>query len=113
LIHIVLGDRSICTIVRAMAKTDRPYVPEQDLLLPPSLRDWLPEGHLAFFVTDLIDQLDLSAITTVYEQGRAGVPAVPPGDDDEAARARVLRRGVRVSATRAIREALSVRCGRT
>ena len=33
-----------------MAKTYRPYVPEQDLLLPPSLRDWLPEDHLAFFV---------------------------------------------------------------
>ena len=46
-----------------MAKTYRPYVPEQDLLLPPSLREWLPEDHLAFFVSDLIDQLDLSAIT--------------------------------------------------
>jgi hypothetical protein len=29
-----------------MAKTYRPYVPEQDLLLPPSLREWLPEDHL-------------------------------------------------------------------
>ena len=53
-----------CTTLRAMAKTYRPYVPEQDLLLPPSLRDWLPEDHLAFFVSDLIDQLDLSAITS-------------------------------------------------
>jgi len=44
----------------AMAKTYRPYVPEQDLLLPPSPRDWLPEGHLAFFVSDLVEQLDLS-----------------------------------------------------
>jgi hypothetical protein len=33
------------------------------LLLPPSLRDWLPKNHLAFFVSELIDQLDLSAIT--------------------------------------------------
>jgi hypothetical protein len=33
-----------------MAKTYRPYLPEQDLLLPPSLRDWLPENHLAYFV---------------------------------------------------------------
>ena len=40
-----------------MAKTYRPYVPEKDLLLPPSLRDWLPEDHLAYFVSDLIDQL--------------------------------------------------------
>ena len=42
-----------------MAKTYRSYVPEQDLLLPPSLQEWLPEDHLAFFVSDLIDQLDL------------------------------------------------------
>src|SRR5436189_4340178 len=61
-----------------MAKTFRPYVPEQDLLLPPSLRDWLPEGHLAFFVSDLIDQLDLSAITTVYEQDERGYPPYHP-----------------------------------
>ena len=61
-----------------MAKTYRPYVPEQDLLLPPSLRDWLPEGHLAFFVSDLIDQMDLSAITTVYEQDERGYPPYHP-----------------------------------
>ena len=53
-----------------MAKTYRPYVPEQDLLLPPSLRDWLPEDHLAFFVSDLVDHLDLSAITAIYEDPR-------------------------------------------
>ena len=46
-----------------MAKTYRPYVPEQDLLLPPCLRDWLPDDHLAYFVSDLVGQLDLSAIT--------------------------------------------------
>ena len=61
-----------------MAKTYRPYVPEQDLLLPPSLRDWLPEGHLAFFVSDLIDQLDLSGITSVYEQDERGYPPYHP-----------------------------------
>lgn len=61
-----------------MAKTYRPYVPEQDLLLPPSLRDWLPEQHLAFFVSDLIDQLDLSAITTVYEDEERGYPPYHP-----------------------------------
>ena len=57
-----------------MAKTYRPYVPEQDLLLPPSLRDWLPEGHLAFFVSDLVEQLDLSAILRVYEDDERGYP---------------------------------------
>jgi hypothetical protein len=57
-----------------MAKTYRPYVPEQDLLLAPSLRNWLPENDLAYFVTDLMDQLDLSAITTVHEDEERGYP---------------------------------------
>jgi Transposase DDE domain len=61
-----------------MAKTYRPYVPEQDLLLPPSLRDWLPEDHLAYFVSDLIDQLDLSAITSVYADEERGYPPYHP-----------------------------------
>jgi transposase len=61
-----------------MAKTYRPYLPEQEFLLPPSLRDWLPEDHLAFFVSDLIDQLDLSAITTVYEDEERGYPPYHP-----------------------------------
>jgi transposase len=61
-----------------MAKTFRPYVPEQDLLLPPSLREWLPEDHLAFFVGDLIDHLDLSAITAVYEDEERGYPPYHP-----------------------------------
>jgi transposase len=61
-----------------MAKTYRPYVPEQDLLLPPSLRDWLPEDHLAYFVSDLIDQLDLSAITAVYDDEERGYPSYHP-----------------------------------
>jgi transposase len=61
-----------------MAKTYRPYVPEQDLLLPPSLRDWLPEDHLAFFVSDLVDHLDLSAITAVYDGEERGYPPYHP-----------------------------------
>jgi transposase len=59
-------------------KTYRPYVPEQDLLLPPSLREWLPEQHLAYFVSDLIDQLDLSAITAPYEDEERGYPPYHP-----------------------------------
>jgi transposase len=61
-----------------MAKTYRPYVPEPDLLLPPSLREWLPEDRLAFFVSDLIDQLDLSAITSVCEDEERGYPPYHP-----------------------------------
>ena len=64
--------------MRAMAKTYRPYVPEQDLLLPPSLREWLPEQHLAFFVSDLVDHLDLSAITARYEAEERGYPPYHP-----------------------------------
>lgn len=45
------------------------YDPEQQLLLPPDLREWLPEGHLALFISDLVDELDLSAILGHYERG--------------------------------------------
>jgi transposase len=61
-----------------MAKTYRPYLPDQDFLLPPSPRDWLPEGHLVYFVSDLIDQLKLSAITTTYEDEERGYPPYHP-----------------------------------
>ena len=30
-------------------------LPDEELLLPPSLRDWLPENHLAYFVSDVVD----------------------------------------------------------
>ena len=45
------------------------YDPEQRLLLPPDMRDWLPEGHLALFISDVVDELDLSAIVRHYESG--------------------------------------------
>src|SRR6202140_4705965 len=61
-----------------MAKNYRTYLPEQDLLLPPSLRDWLPGDHLAFFVFDVVDQLDLSAIESVYEKDDRGQPPYHP-----------------------------------
>jgi hypothetical protein len=48
-----------------MAKTCRTYLPEQTLLLPPSLREWLPDDHLAYFVSDVVDWLNLSAIESV------------------------------------------------
>ncbi|MDX2089350.1 MAG: IS1182 family transposase [Kofleriaceae bacterium] len=43
-------------------KRYRPYAPEQSYLLPPSPREWLPEGHLAFFIQGLLGELDLGAI---------------------------------------------------
>jgi hypothetical protein len=42
--------------VFGMAKTYRPYLPDQDFLLPPRLNNWLPEDHLAYFVSDVVDQ---------------------------------------------------------
>ncbi len=61
-----------------MGKTYCPYLPEQKLLLPPSLQDWLPENHLAYFVSDVVDQLELSAIEKVYEKEQRGQPPYHP-----------------------------------
>jgi len=61
-----------------MAKTYRPYCPDQMFLLPPSLRDWLPENHLVYFVSDVVDQLDLSKIESVYEKDERGQPPFHP-----------------------------------
>src|SRR3954463_2853032 len=47
---------------------------DQELLLPPSLREWLPDGHLAWFVIDAVAALDLKPFYGVYRdngQGRA------------------------------------------
>src|SRR5918992_1434224 len=51
---------------------------EQELLLPPSLRDWLPEGHLAWFVIDAVAQLDLAAFHAAYRADGHGRPAHDP-----------------------------------
>jgi transposase len=48
-------------------KTYRPYSPEQSFLLPPSPREWLPSGHLAYFILALIHELDLGAIERVVQ----------------------------------------------
>jgi transposase len=59
-----------------MAREFLPYDLDQQYLLPPSLKDWLPAGHLVFFVSDVVDSLDLSAVLCEYEKnelrGRPG-----------------------------------------
>ena len=56
----------------------RPYHPDQGLLLPPDMRDWLPEGHLAHHVSDLVDGLDMTAFYAPYEgDGRRKSPYEP------------------------------------
>jgi len=62
-----------------MGKTFRCYEPDQYLLLPPDLRQWLPEGHLALFVSDVVDELDLSEVFAEYEKGDGrGYPPYHP-----------------------------------
>ena len=61
-----------------MPKGYRTYLPDQDLLLPPSLRDWLPENHLVYFVSDVVDQLDLSKIHAHYGDEGRGQPPYDP-----------------------------------
>ena len=61
-----------------MSTTFRPYEPDQMLLLPADLREWLPEGHLAHHVSDLVDGLDLTAFYGPYEgDGRRNAPYEP------------------------------------
>ena len=61
-----------------MSKTYLPYDPDQQLLLPAALQEWLPPDHLAYFISDVVDQLDLSAITARYEEERGGGPPYHP-----------------------------------
>jgi transposase len=61
-------------------KTFKPYTPDQLLLLPPALQDWLPEGHLALFISDVVDHaLDLTPILAAYatRDGRGQPPYHP------------------------------------
>lgn len=56
----------------------KPYCPDQILLLPPDMRQWLPEGDLAYFLMDVVGELDLSAIYNHYSRSRAGQPPYNP-----------------------------------
>jgi transposase len=51
---------------------------EQAFLLPPSLRDWLPEDHLAWFVIATVSQLDLDGFYATYRADGHGRPAYDP-----------------------------------
>jgi transposase len=61
-----------------MDKIFRAHSLEQRLLLPPDLREWLPDGDLALFLSDVVDELDLSAIYRAYEGDRRGQPPYHP-----------------------------------
>lgn len=55
-----------------------PYSPDQSYLLPPSPKDWLPLGHLAFFISDTVDQLDLSGFYKKYSPDIRGEKGYHP-----------------------------------
>ena len=73
-----------------MSKSYLPYDPDQQLLLPAALREWLPGYHLAYFISDVVDQLDLSAVDLLLR--RAGEV-----DDDEDRRYGKDKRGKSVT----------------
>ncbi len=61
-----------------MSGTYKTYDPDQLFLLPPSLKEWLPEGHLAYFVSDVVDELDLREIEKMYSTKLQGQPPYHP-----------------------------------
>jgi transposase len=56
----------------------RPFDRDQLLLLPPSMRDWLPEGHLVHFILDVAAGLDLSGVYAAYDGAKGGQPPFDP-----------------------------------
>ena len=61
-----------------MSKTFRPYDPDQMFLMPVSMREWLPASHLAYFISDLVEELDLTAILKRYKYEDRGYPPYHP-----------------------------------
>lgn len=61
-----------------MSKTFRPYEPDQTFLMPASMREWLPNDHLVYFISDIVDQLDLSVIMERYTAEERGYPPYHP-----------------------------------
>lgn len=67
-----------CYVVRVMGYNFKPCDREQLYLMPPSLREWLPEGDLAWFVLDAVDQMDLSGFYGQYRSDGIGASAFEP-----------------------------------
>jgi hypothetical protein len=62
----------------AMACNFLPCDRDQAILLPPDLRDWLPADHLAWFVLDVVEQLDLHPFLAAYRADGHGRAAYQP-----------------------------------
>lgn len=52
-----------------MSSSYVPYQPDQQYLMPCALQEWLPQGHLAYFIHDTVDRLDLRAFHARYTSG--------------------------------------------
>ena len=77
---------SIKPVEAAISKTYLPYDPDQQLLLPAALQEWLPDDHLAYFISDVVDQLDprlregrlcRRSRRVTSRKGEAGHPTIP------------------------------------
>src|SRR3954468_20994431 len=51
---------------------------EQTFLMPPDVREWLPESHLAWFVIDAVEEMDLATFYAAYRADGHGRPAYEP-----------------------------------
>jgi transposase len=68
------------------------YNPNQPYLLPPSLDNWLPQDHFARFISETVDQMDLSALITAYRTNAQGSAALSSVYDGKVAFIRILCR---------------------
>jgi transposase len=64
--------------MKKMFSRFKSYCPDQILLLPPDMKEWLPEGDLAYFIMEVVEELDLSAIYNRYSGSRKGQPPYNP-----------------------------------
>ena len=77
-VEAVAAGTSVAGPGSGVDKTFRPYDQSQALLLPPSLDEWLPQGHLARFVDELVEHgLDLAGFYNAHTQARGAPPYDP------------------------------------
>ena len=58
-------------------KKFRPYQPDQQMILPPSINDWLPKDHVVYFIDEIVDEMDLGEIYASYDDPRGQPPYEP------------------------------------
>ena len=89
-----------------MKEKFRPYEPGQAYLFPPSPKDWLPEGHLAYFMSETVDELDLRDLSEAYASDERGEKAYHPEMMLKVLRCRAKSRG----REEGVRQASGSRC---